>query len=187
VRPSRGGRAGRSVALVLAVLVVLAAGWSLAGDRDPVPSVGDDPLAQLRAVVGELPSSTLVTEGGATFAVLIAATPETRRRGLQGVAELPAGVGMLFVDPAPAGVAGRPGFWMFGALVPLDIAFLTGDVLAGSGRVVAVATMTPCPALPCPVTHPGRDYDGALEVAAGELARGGITVGATVRWDVPQG
>jgi uncharacterized membrane protein (UPF0127 family) len=91
-----------------------------------------------------------------------------------GVTELPAGSGMLFVFPE---VADHGGFWMKDTLVPLDIAF------ARDGTVVAVATMQPCSADPCPVTRPGTTYDLALEVPAGWLAAEGIGPGATLRRD----
>ena len=102
--------------------------------------------------------------------VVVADTPDARSRGLMGVAAVPDGVGMLFAFPDATG-PGRPGFWMLDTLVPLDIAF------AADGVVVGVATMEPCTAAPCPVTHPGVDYDVALEVAAGVLDAAGIGVG----------
>jgi len=105
------------------------------------------------------------------FTVLVADTPEARGRGLQGVTVLPDGVGMLFAFPGTPGAVGRPGFWMLDTLLPLDIAFFD------AGRVVGVATMTPCVARPCPITHPGVDYDLALEVAAGELTGAGVMPG----------
>lgn len=105
------------------------------------------------------------------FDVLVAATPESRNRGLQGVEALPPGVGMLFVFPEPAGPQGRPGFWMFETLLPLDILF------AQAGTVVGVATMVPCPVQPCSVTHPGVPFDLALETAAGGLVDAGVRPG----------
>jgi len=106
-----------------------------------------------------------------TFEVLVADTDGSRGRGLQGVASLPSDVGMLFVFPGPSGPEGRPGFWMLGTLLPLDIAFAEG------GIVVGVSTMTPCLAPPCPITHPGVPYDTALEVAAGVLVEAGVAPG----------
>lgn len=104
-------------------------------------------------------------------AVVVADTPQARSRGLMEVAEVPDGVGMLFVFPEPAGPGGRPGFWMLDTLVALDIAF------AADGRIVGVATMRPCPGPPCPVTHPGVEYDVALEVREGALRAAGIGPG----------
>lgn len=121
-------------------------------------------LPRARVTVGA-DARTLVVEA------LVADTASARARGLQGVAEVPDGVGMLFAFDGPAGAEGRPGFWMLDTLVPLDIAF------AADGAVVGIATMTPCTARPCPVTHPGVPYDLALEVAAGTLRDAGIAVG----------
>lgn len=109
--------------------------------------------------------------------VVVAATDEAQSRGLMGVTDVPAGVGMLFVFPEPAGPAGRPGFWMLDTLVPLDIAF------ASDGVVVGVATMQPCRERPCPITHPGVDYDVALEVAAGVLVAAGVAPGDRLVWE----
>jgi len=111
-----------------------------------------------------------------SFAVVVADTPTARERGLQGVDALPDGVGMLFVVSGPGDPRASPGFWMLDTLVPLDIAF------ASDGTVVGVATMQPCPARPCPITHPGVDYDVALEVAAGALVGAGVRPGDRLTW-----
>jgi uncharacterized membrane protein (UPF0127 family) len=118
------------------------------------------------------------SDAGAALHVvaLVADTPATRSRGLMGVETVPQGVGMLFVFPDPPGPEGRPGFWMLDTLAPLDIAF------AADGVVVGVATMLPCPGPPCPITHPGVDYDVALELAAGVLDAAGIAVGDRFVW-----
>jgi uncharacterized membrane protein (UPF0127 family) len=110
-----------------------------------------------------------------TVDVLVADAPDARARGLSRIATLPDGVGMLFVFTDPPGSGGRPGFWMLDTRMPLDIAFVA------DGEVVGVATMQPCPARPCPITHPGVDYDAALEVGAGVLTEVGVTVGDRVR------
>jgi len=186
--------------LLLAVALVAGCQSSSTGPAEsPVTSAGAPvaaqrpyELAQLRAVVGERGAALLSVDRAAgtvreevradALDVLLARTPAEQQQGLQGVTELPDGIGMLFVHEAPAGASGRPGFWMLGTLLALDIAFLVGDVRTGAAEVVAVATMTPCAQRPCPITHPGVDYDAALEVRAGGLAAAGITVGSFVRW-----
>jgi len=126
---------------------------------------------------GALPEAVVRLEGrdddgvSLEFRAVVADTPDTRARGLMGVDRMPVGVGMLFVFPEPAGPGGRPGFWMLDTLTPLDIAFVA------DGTIVGVATMTPCAAQPCPITHPGVPYDMALEVAAGALDDAGVRLG----------
>jgi len=196
---------GATLALVLLAAFVAGCQSPATESRDEsatVAPVAQRPLelAELRAIVGERVAAQLLVVGdrddpAATLDVrldvLLARTAEEQQRGLQGVTELPEGVGMLFVHVAPAGASGRPGFWMLETLIPLDIAFLVGTVSAdgamGQAQVVGVATMTPCQQRPCPITHPGVDYDAALEVRAGGLDAAGISVGSLVRWEAHSG
>ena len=127
---------------------------------------GFDALPSVDVLLG----GTSDTDAALRVAAVLADTPEARARGLMGVTTVPDGVGMLFTFPDATGPE-RPGFWMLDTLVPLDIAF------AADGVIVGVATMRPCPAAPCPVTHPGVDYDVALEVAAGALGAAGVGPG----------
>ena len=115
--------------------------------------------------------------GRADVEVVVADSQVARERGLQGVDAVPEGAGMLFVFPDAAGPGGRAGFWMLETPVALDIAF------AADGTVVGVATMQPCPARPCPITHPGVEYDVALEVTAGQLERAGVRLGDPLTWE----
>ena len=174
---------GRAVgAVVLAAL--LAAGC--APDAAAPEANASDAAVQTPAPEPALPGSlaalrrTQVTVGSGEQALVITAfvadTAETRARGLQGITEVPEGTGMLFVFDGSPGPGGRPGFWMLDTLVPLDIAF------AADGVVVGVATMTPCAGPPCPITHPGVDYDVALEVAAGVLSRAQVQPGDPFVW-----
>ena len=170
------GRVRRTGAVVgTALLLMSCASTVRPGDDAPAPpaAVTLDAFARINDLAA-LPRSRVIVGAGAeplTVDVLIAGTPAARARGLQGVADVPTGVGMLFIFGDATGPGGRPGFWMLDTLVPLDIAF------AADGVVVGLATMTPCAAQPCPVTHPGVPYDVALEVAAGALADAGIAVG----------
>jgi uncharacterized membrane protein (UPF0127 family) len=177
VARSAAGSAVR--ALVTVSTVALLAGCA-AGER-PV-----DPPA-LGAAIDGLPVSTVTFtgtraagEGGsARLVVRVAERPQDRAQGLKGVRDLPEGAGMLFVFPEPAPSSGRGGFWMLDTLIPLDIAFVA------RGRVVGTATMQPCPAQPCPVTHPGVTFDAAIETVAGWLEAHGIGIGSTVTWTPP--
>ena len=70
--------------------------------------------------------------GNQDFSLRISSSNETRERGLGERTELEDGEGMLFVFPD----AKRRGFWMYGCLMDIDIAFL--DPL---GHVTAIHTM----------------------------------------------
>jgi len=126
-----------------------------------------------------------VTLGGETFALEVAADPDTRFRGLSGRARIGRNTGLLFVFP---GVAPR-GMVMRDCAVPIDVAFLDD-----AGRVVAVHAMEVEPP-----RRPGegrRDYERrlpvyassaparfAIETAGGRLAQLGLRVGDRVRLD----
>lgn len=63
-------------------------------------------------------------------------------------------------------------FWMHRTPEPLDMLFVR------EGRVIAIeAGAVPCPRLPCRSYSPDQPADGVVELAAGEAARLGITVG----------
>lgn len=119
----------------------------------------DEPLP-----VGD-PSLVRIRVGGQPLAVEVAADPASRSRGLMFREHLPQGRGMLFIWPR----AGRHGMWMKNTLIPLDVAFLTGDL-----RIAHIATMMPRSTrlhrAPKPVRY-------ALEVNAGWFARHGIGEG----------
>lgn len=179
-RPRRPVRAAATVAAAVLALAGCGRGGPAPDAAAPAAPAAPAASAAAPALLGtpadDLPAAEVVLtrpDGSAvSVAVRVAATPDDRARGLMGVAELPAGTGMLFEFP---GLASHGGFWMKDTLVPLDIAF------AAAGEVVAVATMTVCAADPCPITRPGRPYDAALEVPAGWLAQQGIGPGAGLR------
>ena len=179
-------RCARSTLLGAVVLALASVGAGCAATITEVASRSVATDASFATFVAEggfdaLPRAEVLLGGeGDADAVLrvdavVADTPDARARGLMGVTSVPDGAGMLFAFPDATG-PGRPGFWMLDTLVPLDIAF------AADGVVVGVATMQPCATAPCPVTHPGVDYDVALEVAAGVLDAAGIGVGDRFAW-----
>jgi uncharacterized membrane protein (UPF0127 family) len=94
--------------------------------------------------------------------VAVADTPQLRAQGLMGVTDLGDVDGMLFVWDSDT----PSWFWMKDTLIPLDIAFFRAD-----GSPVAVLSMVPCEADPCPSYGPagGRAYRYALEAPAGQL------------------
>ena len=124
------------------------------------PSVDDYP----RGVV------ELVAADGTVhrLAVLVADTPERRAHGLMEVPDVPAGTGMLFTFEDDR----DGGSWMKDTLTPLQIAWVDAD-----GAVVAVRSMEPCEADPCPTYEPGATYRTALEVRDGWLDEVGVGVG----------
>lgn len=105
--------------------------------------------------------------------VEVAATAETRERGLMFRSDLPEDQGMLFIQPE----VGRGGFWMKNTLIPLSIAFIDP-----SGRIVDIKDMEPCREEPCPVYSPIAPYQYALEVKKGYFQKRGIKVGDRVTW-----
>jgi uncharacterized membrane protein (UPF0127 family) len=92
--------------------------------------------------------------------------------GLQLRPPLPPGRGMWFPYAPPA----LARFWMHRTPEPLDMIFVR-DLM-----VVALETsVPPCMHLPCPSYGPDMRVDGVLELAAGQAAALGITLGTPVR------
>lgn len=105
--------------------------------------------------------------------VEVADREDLRARGLMERMSLDDDAGMVFLynDLQP----GSAGFWMYRTRIPLDIAFFDG-----SGRIVAIRQMDPCPSADparCPNYPPDAQYFGALEVNRGWLARNAVNVG----------
>jgi uncharacterized membrane protein (UPF0127 family) len=92
--------------------------------------------------------------------------------GLQLRPPLPHLRGMWFPYEPPAVAR----FWMHRTPEPLDMLFIR------DGRVAALETdVPPCMNLPCSSYGPDTPVDGVLELAAGQAAVLGITVGTPVR------
>ncbi|MFU8840535.1 MAG: DUF192 domain-containing protein [Nitriliruptoraceae bacterium] len=193
----RATRPGRSILapgpVVLAFALVLA---GCTTDGAPGPDAAEPPPAAtgtpadahapevppLHPAIDDLPEAVVTLVDGDTrleVDVKVAADDPSRRRGLMEVAELPDGVGMLFVFEAER----RGGFWMWNTVIPLDIAFVGVD-----GSVHTIATMVPCeedePSA-CPVTGPEQPYRSALEVPEGWFDRVGVSAGAELSWSDP--
>lgn len=110
--------------------------------------------------------------GSTAYIVAVADSPDEWARGLVGVDDLGPIDGLLFAFPEPV----EAPFFMRGATIPLDIAFLAED-----GRCLSVQTMPLCAADPCPTYQAPAPYRWALEAPAGELA--GVSVGARMELD----
>jgi uncharacterized membrane protein (UPF0127 family) len=168
--------------LLVAVGVgVLAGGAGLVGDD---PTMADDPTMIGTPNAGASPTTGPAGEAATvayrlepasgpavTVRLEVAADPATRARGLMGRRQVPRGTGMVFLYPRDV----TESFWMKNTLVPLSIAYVAGD-----GRVVSVAEMTPCEADPCPSYAPAGPYRYAVELAAGAFEAAGVGPGARV-------
>ena len=103
--------------------------------------------------------------------VEVAATPETRTRGLMWRKELPAGQGMLFIFPDED----VQSFWMRNTLISLDMLFINSE-----GRIVGIVERAePRTLTSRSVGVPGRYV---LEVPGGWCQSQGITRGGTVEF-----
>jgi len=107
--------------------------------------------------------------GKHTLVAEIAATPETRERGLMFRYDMKENEGMLFVFPT----ARRQSFWMKNTPLPLSIAFIDAR-----GLILNIRDMMP-------FTTDGHPSEGealyALEMNRGWFARHGIQAGDRVR------
>lgn len=122
-----------------------------------------------------LPSTPVALPDGTEIQAELAATFAERQRGLMFRRELPASQGMLFLFEN----SGRYGFWMLNTLVPLDILWLDSE-----RRIVFISANTPpCPpGTLCPTYGSDVAAQFVLELAAGQAAAHGLTVGARLEW-----
>lgn len=126
--------------------------------------------------VVEGPTSILVATtatGVYPFDVEIAATPETRARGLMYRRAMADDHGMLF----DMGGVGQAAFWMENTFISLDIVFIGAD-----GRVVNVAADAK-PMSKALITSDGP-VRWVLELKAGTAARIGLAPGDAIRHDL---
>jgi uncharacterized membrane protein (UPF0127 family) len=117
-----------------------------------------------------LPTIT-VAAPRATLTLQVARTQDQHERGLMQYRSLPDHTGMIFVFDTD----GPEDFWMKDTLIPLDMLFVGAD-----GRVRSIAANVPTVALDTPNSDiPLESGVGkyVIELAAGEAARDGITVG----------
>lgn len=161
--PAWLGRAGPFLALLAVTLFGACGGDAAENGPPPVPVVTFD----TGAVVIEAASDTF------RLPVELALTDDQRAYGLMERSYLPEEQGMLFVYPASQDSSA--GFWMYRTRIPLDIAFLDG-----SGRILDIQTMEPCPSpnpRVCLRYGPGVPFVAALEANAGFFRSRGIEAG----------
>ena len=170
-------------------LVVLAACQSQgqASAPAPAPSASARPKAPRQTDVTAqdyqapaLPHARVVLEDayGAKHAVdaEVAATRESRTRGLMWRTSLADGAGMLFIFPQEEPL----NFWMKNTLIPLDMIFLAQDrTIVGIVEQATPLTLSP--------RGPGTDAMYVLEVPGGWVAKVGLRKGLKVRIDGIEG
>lgn len=108
------------------------------------------------------------------FDTRIADTPQMRAKGLMGESNLPEDEGMLFLFPFKS----KPGFWMKGTKIPLDILFIDDNDII----VYSVKNAQPCLDKECPVYKPSREITKVLEINGGTSNKLGIKVGQEVQY-----
>lgn len=152
--------------------LAVAAGSLACGGDGPEPALrGPTVTFDTARVRVETPTDTI------PLVVELAESEAQRAQGLMERDSVPEGRGMLFVFDRPRDPA-EGGFYMWRTRVPLDIAFLDG-----SGRIVGIRSMEPCPnpyPARCPTYAPDVPYRAAIEVPAGWFDRRGVTVGDRV-------
>lgn len=104
----------------------------------------------------------------ASVTVELAVTPQQRAQGLMYRRALDPDAGMLFIFPADS----RTGFWMRNTYIPLDIAYISADLV-----VIDIRQGTP---LDDTILTPSGPYRYVLEVNRGWFAANGLGVGARV-------
>jgi len=107
--------------------------------------------------------------GDVTFQVELAETAAERAKGLMYRTELAPGTGMLF----DFGVEQPVSMWMKNTYIPLDMIFIRAD-----GRIARIAVNTV--PLSTQTIDSGAPVKAVLEIAGGEAAKAGLTVGDRV-------
>lgn len=145
------------------------------------PVAADQARPPWRNQAQDLPTTTMLI-GDDAIEVEIAATPESRSRGLGYRAELEPGTGMLFVQGEPRTAS----FWMKGMRFCLDIVWIERGRIVGAAESVcpeppgSPVTALPSYKSPVPVSY-------VLEVPAGWLAVNGHEPGTSVEFTLPPG
>jgi uncharacterized membrane protein (UPF0127 family) len=104
--------------------------------------------------------------------VEVAATPDSRRRGMMWRTELAAGKGMLFLFPEQE----VQSFWMANTLIPLDMIFITTDMKVAGIVERAVPQSRESRSVGAPSQY-------VLEVPGGWSQSVGITKGSPVEFE----
>ena len=119
-----------------------------------------------------LARATLSDGSVCEFCVWSADTAPLRSRGLMFVTDLGEADAMAFRYPTPH----TGTFWMKNTVLPLSIAFFAPD-----GEFIASFDMEPCRADPCPNYRTPENFQVAVEVPQGDLARLGLVEGSILQ------
>lgn len=107
--------------------------------------------------------------GDELFQLELVADPDSRRLGLMGRGELPAGRGMLFDFPSDF----TPAIWMRNMRISLDLLFV--DEQARIRQIFH--SVPPCKDLPCDIYRGEQPLRFVIELSAGSAVRLGLQVG----------
>jgi uncharacterized membrane protein (UPF0127 family) len=107
--------------------------------------------------------------------VEVAQSAAAQQRGLMYRQSLGKDSGMLFIFDEQEPLT----FWMKNTMIPLDILFVSSELV-----IVDITTMQPCTFDPCPVYTSRRPAKYAVEVNAGYVRTHAIKIGDTVSSDV---
>jgi uncharacterized membrane protein (UPF0127 family) len=122
--------------------------------------------------------ATLTLPSGRVLDVEVMVSDQDRAMGLMFRRSLAEDKGMLFVFEW----SGFHGIWMKNCRFPIDILWLDQE-----RRIVHVTEgAEPCKSDPCPTYEPLRRASYVLELNAGQAAREGAVVGATVSFELPR-
>ncbi len=126
------------------------------------------PSARAGATCDSAAVAIFAAPGSPSLALEVARTAQERATGLMNRASLPADSGMLFVFDGPTTAR----FWMKDTLIPLSIAFITGD-----GTILDIQDMQP---ETLDAHGPAAPYVYAIEANQGWFAAHGVQPGQTV-------
>jgi uncharacterized membrane protein (UPF0127 family) len=128
--------------------------------------------ARATTPVADHPAVVLVDGSGRELRVLVevVSSPRERARGLMYRQHLPVDAGMLFLFENES----IQSFWMKNTLIPLDIAYLDGDL-----RIVDIQQMEPRTTETHPSAAPAQ-Y--ALEMNVGWFERNSVTIGDRIEF-----
>lgn len=114
---------------------------------------------------------TFHTQGGVALNLELALSEEKRKKGLMFRDPLEPRTGMFFLHTDEPQ---RRSMWMKNMKIPLDIVWLDGNL-----RVLSIRkdVQPCCPSESCPKIHSFYKSQHAIELAAGEADRIGLTVG----------